>query len=64
MQSSIEGIFATFNAMFVWEKLKQFAISLWISIRIQRSTQKNDGGGGKEELNFEDMQEGNNLLSK
>ena len=30
---------------------------------IQQSTQKNTGGG-KEELNFEELQEGNNLLLK
>ena len=33
------------------------------TIWIQRSTQKN-AGGGKEELNFEDPQEGNNLSLK
>ena len=36
------------HAMFVWEKLKHFAVTLLISIRtnwIQRSTQKNAGCG-------------------
>ena len=47
--------------MFVCEKLKTL---FWLSNWIQQSIQKNASSRRKEEVNFEDLQEGYNQLSK
>ena len=47
--------------MFVCEKLKTL---FWLSNWIQQSIQKNASSWRKEEVNFEDLQEGYNQLSK